>query len=543
MATPAYATDLTSGVIIEEMPNTTGWTLISSGGGGASSQTAPETDDYIQGANCTSRNPWSSSIRGMVYNSSQSITAGKAVYVWWKGDVAQTLAAEASGGVQILIGNLSTALKCFYVAGSDTYLLGGWRCAVIDPTTTPSTNLGSPDGTTSYFGARWNIPSSGPSKGYPFKIDAMRWGSYVTITAGEAADPATWAKLATYDATTSRRWGIATPTDTGAQVQGIINWGSAGTAVYSRDTSRAIVLLDTKGFTSTSFTQIVIQNASTDLEWDNISILALGTLNRGLISILNNAKAWLTNCTFTGLNTITDGGTSTKFDGSTFRGCNAVTAAGGSFLGSKFLVPTVAADAGALAWNLAINPDGYLDNSQFSKGTNAHHAIAFGTNTPTSITLRGLSFSGFNASDGQNDSVLLLPDKGSNQTWTINCIGTSGTVSYKKLRSGDTVNIVINPVTLGVTVKDLVTGSVLNGARVYVVAAAGGGLSEGTVLISDVTVAGGRLTDSRTYTQDQPITGWVRMASSAPYYKTGPIGGTVDSETGLEVLVQMVRDE
>ena len=103
MAAPAYATDLAN--IIEDMASSTGWTLISSGGGGANSFTVPETDDYIQGNNCISRNPWSSSIRGMLFNAATTIATDDAVYIWWKADVAQALATEASGGVQILIGS------------------------------------------------------------------------------------------------------------------------------------------------------------------------------------------------------------------------------------------------------------------------------------------------------------------------------------------------------------------------------------------------------------------------------------------------------
>ena len=67
MAAPSYTTDLVD--IITDPAATTGWTLISSGGGGASSFSVPETDDYIQGNQSISRNPWTSvSIRGMVYN-------------------------------------------------------------------------------------------------------------------------------------------------------------------------------------------------------------------------------------------------------------------------------------------------------------------------------------------------------------------------------------------------------------------------------------------------------------------------------------------
>jgi hypothetical protein len=452
MAAPSYATDLTS--ILADMASSTGWTLISSGGGGANSFTVPETDDYIQGSNCISRNPWSSSIRGMVYNSSQTFTSGQCLYIWWKADVAQSLAAEASGGVQILIGSGTGDLDCFYVAGSDTYLIGGWRVAVIDPTATPSTSIGTPSGTTSYFGVRWNVPSSGPSKGYPFKIDAFRRGrGTVTITNGDSSTPATWARLTTETDSGTNRYGMTQATDTGATLAGVVSWGSASTSCYSRDSGKAIVLLNTKGFVPTDHTQVLIQHASTDLEWDNISFLSLDTANRGLLSISNNAKAWLTNCSFSGLNTIDGGGSNTKFDGSTFRSCNAVTSIGGSYLGVNVLTPTVAADASAFVWNTTTDTDGKVDGSTFSIGTNAHHAIEF-SQYASSYTLRDCVFTGFNASDGNNDSALYFPDTGSDQDWTVNLNGCTGDISYKKARSGDTVTLVFDTRTLTIEVRD-----------------------------------------------------------------------------------------
>lgn len=442
MAVPAYATDLTD--ILLEMPSSTGWTLISSGGGGASSFSVPETDDYIQGANCISRNPWSTSIRGMLYNTTQTFAADSALYIWWKADIAAALDTIANGGIQILIGSSTADYRGWYVAGSDTYQLGGWRCAVIDPTTTPSVTVGAPTATRSFFGVRWNVPSTGPSKGFPFKIDAFRRGFGSSVTAGEVADPATWAKVAAHDANGTRRWGVASPTATGADVQGTVTWGGSA-LVYSRDANRTIVFTNTFAFTSANFTQVVIGHASTDLEWDNISFTALGTTNRGRIVINNNAKAWLTNCTFTDINTTADGGTNTKFNGSTWRRCNAVTAAGGSFLDCNFLVPTVAVNTSALVWNLATDLGGLVNGSTFTKGTNAHHAIELGLTSPTTISLTDVFFTGFNVANGQNDSAIHV--KRTTGTVTINISGGSSP-SYRT--DGATV-VLVSSTTLTLT--------------------------------------------------------------------------------------------
>lgn len=162
------------------------------------------------------------------------------------------------------------------------------------------------------------------------------------------------------------------------------------------------------------------------------------------------------------------------WDGGAVTNSGQIDASGAIFTNVKVLTSSVAADDGAVLWNNSGDPDGNLDGLEFTKGTNAHHAIEFGTSAPTTMTLRDIAFSTtFNASDGNNDSTLLFPDKGSDQTWTVNLVGCTGNVSYKKARAGDTVNIVNNPVTTLVTVLDATTGSPISGARVVVEVASG----------------------------------------------------------------------
>ena len=464
MAVPAYATDLTD--IIADMGATTGWTLISDGGGGANSLTAPETDDFIQGSNCISRNPWTSAnIRGMVYNAATTIASGDAVFIWWKADVAQALRTFANGGIQCLIGNLSTALKAYYVAGSDTYAIGGWRCSPIDPTQTQSTSIGSPSGVTDYFGVRWAIAASGPSKGFPYKIDAIRHGRDIEVTAGEVANPATWTALTAHTDATTRRWGIVQGTDTGAIMQGRVYWGTAAASVYSRDSNLTVLLADTLGFTSTSFTGLIIANASTDLVWTNITVASLDSLNRGTLEVLNNAAASFLSCTFADINTTADGGTNSVWDGSIWRRCNAVTFTGGSFVGASILESTVAANTSALVYNQALDPDTYLEGMTFTQGAAAHHAIEFGLTSPTAMTFRDMTFTNFDADASDGAALHILRTTG---TVTITLVGTS-TPTYKT--AGATVVFVTNPITATVTTVTA-SGTAVGSCRVFLYATA-----------------------------------------------------------------------
>jgi hypothetical protein len=63
------------------------------------------------------------------------------------------------------------------------------------------------------------------------------------------------------------------------------------------------------------------------------------------------------------------------------------------------------------------------------------------------------------------------------------------------------------------------------------------------VVLSGLTNAQGQLTMSRVFPNDQPITGWARKSSAAPYYKQGPISGSVDSGTGATLTALLIADE
>jgi len=456
MAVPAYATDLND-IFLN---GSAAWTLV---GGGR--QTAVETDDFIMGTSCWSHDPFSSGLEGGVFNSAETVATDDAVYVWIKCDVVATLSTHAAGGQRILIGNSATTLDSFYVLGSDDYQYGGWKCIPVDPTFTPSTTVGGGStGATNWFGAQWNVPSTGASKGYPMKVDAMRHGRQLEITAGEIANPASWDATAAYDSATARQWGICQPTATGAEIQGLIYWGTAAASVYSRDSNRTITIIDTE-WTSTDFTQILFAHASNDVEWDNVGLIALGTSNRGIIDVTaNGAVTWI-NSVIQDIDTTTMLAGST-FDGNTWIGCNEVDSGGGSLLGASILTPTVAANSYGLLWNVNADPNGSLDGMTFSKGTNAHHAITFGLDIPTTnITLTDCAFgTDFSATQGGTTGDETFHFLDTTGTITLNLVGCTGNKGYRT--EGVTVTIVDDPVTTQITVTNT-SDTPISGARVF----------------------------------------------------------------------------
>lgn len=98
-------------------------------------------------------------------------------------------------------------------------------------------------------------------------------------------------------------------------------------------------------------------------------------------------------------------------------------------------------------------------------------------------------------------------------------------------------------VTVSCMVKDASSLTVIEDARILLVAGPGGDLAEGTVILSDLTNSSGVLeTTSFLYTSDQPVTGRIRKSSPGDsLYKTQRIEGTITSN-GLSIVSLMVSD-
>jgi hypothetical protein len=179
----------------------------------------------------------------------------------------------------------------------------------------------------------------------------------------------------------------------------------------------------------------------------------------------------LDSCQFFNMGVFGFGGTGSEFLNCVWNGCDQITVNGGKLNGSKVLASIVAADDSAIVWNVATDPDGYLDGLTVSEGANAHHAIEFGTSSPTSMTIRGLNVgSDFAATNGQNNSTFYIAR--TSGTVTISCVGCSGNMTYKS--AGADVTIVQDPVTVKATVTNA-SGVAIENALVFIAAKDGTG--------------------------------------------------------------------
>lgn len=263
--------------------------------------------------------------------------------------------------------------------------------------------------------------------------------------------------------------------------KGLMSIGTATNAVDFRDSNVSILLDNTKNVTS-AFNAIEINNASSRVDWTNVGISALGTVSPGTLTVVNNCDVNFDSCSFANMGTFTFLSTSSVLS-CTFNNCGLITMGNADFDGSNILSSAVAADEGALYVNETISSPTTitdLDNMTFSKGTNAHHAIRFGTGVTANITLQNIEFTGWSGSTNDSNDSIFRFDATSGSI-NLNLVGctvdgspiTTGTATIDDA-AGITVTPVVDPVTTKFTVEDL-DGNPIENARVFTETADNGG--------------------------------------------------------------------
>lgn len=480
MAVSTYTTNLTD--IYAGAGSTSNWSAL---GGGASGLNA-ETDYYIQGTGMTSKNAFASARKGMIYNSgsdrASTIGTDGAVLMWVTHATPNSVDTIANGGITLLVGSSSSDYKHWYVGGGDTIEFMGWIIAAVNPSeTTDEADAGTPTAVEQYFGALFDLPSGGPTKGAPNAIDAIRVGRGDLIyELGTSTDPDASFDLAAADkGDETDRLGLIQERSGAFFMSGLHQLGSATNVVNFTDSNKTLFWNDHPAVTA-PFNTLEIQNASSTVDMTNIVWKALGTKSPGTWTTTDDATVNLTSCSFIGWGDFSFDSNTTVAT-STFLDCGQITVNEADMSTSTVEGYEGTADTAALIWNDAANPSGKLDDMNFTMGTALTHAIEFGTSSSTTINLDNVSFSGYGA-DASTSAALYFPDRGTDTVWTIN-LSNMTTPTYKKVRSGDTVNFV-QAVTIKFTAKDA-DGVAIENARVFVEADTGGNLpSDASVTIT-----------------------------------------------------------
>ncbi|MHA2062955.1 MAG: hypothetical protein ACXABY_01095 [Candidatus Thorarchaeota archaeon] len=465
MTAPSYTTDLTT---LSSASNTTGWAESSDGAYNDGGGPAAENDYLIQGACCVSES-LKTGTGSLIYNNGAGATlnSGDVFLAWVTYLAANAMASYAEGGLRLIVGSGIADFNAWYVGGADTIPYGGWKCIAVDPEVTPDDTVGTPSGTFQYFGTAACI-SGNVLKGNPHGTDALRYGRAEAIfTDGESASPATFAGFSAINDTQANRWGLLQAEGGGYLWQGLMSMGKSGSPVYFSDTGVSITINNPFKVAS-GFHRIEINDASSCIIWDAISFTALSSSHPGFLEMNANADFDILGCQFKDMGSFVFGSNASA-NNSIWRGCSQITACGMPFTNNQVLDYTGAACTAALVWPVDVDLDGKMDGTTFERGDAAHHAIELGTTSPSNLTIRSATFSGFAGSDEEDDAVFYV--KRTSGSVNIGAVGCTGIITYKS--DGAAVNIT-QGVSTQVTVQDAATACWLANARVLVEAAAGG---------------------------------------------------------------------
>jgi hypothetical protein len=597
MAAASYTTDLTT---LSTAQATTGWS--EPGTWLAGGTPTAETDYFINGTSCVSKTYNAAGLGGLVYTAGAGVTipTDGAFLCWQYFAAPNALANLANGGIRLIVGSSTTAFKSWYLGGSDTYQYGGWQNLAVSPTLTADATVGSPTATLLTFGWAANN-SNAVSKGNPFASGALRYGRCESrINGGDLANGyATFAGFAAQNDNTTNRWGLIQAVDGGYLWQGLMTLGYTS-AVDFRDSNTQIIVANTSKVTA-NFNRIEIRNASTRVDWTGISFLALGSVSKGRLEMVDNADVNIDACSFTNMDTFSFQSNATIND-SVFRRCGIVTLGGAAFDGCTFdrATGTTAVIGTPAQSELVVN------TSFVSDGTGYAMEI---TGTATTISMSGNNFAGYASVNGStgNEAIFVNIATG---TMTINIINGGTTPSIRT--AGATVNIVAGAV--NAKAKSVTeTGVAISNARVHLEAMAGGPFPAGAivtisnsgttatvthtahglltndkiiirgasldanngvfsitvtsanaytytmlsapgssptgsinatfVVLNGLTDVNGEITMSRVFPSDQPVTGQIRKSSGSPFYKNAALTGIVDNATGGTFTGVMISDD
>lgn len=530
MAAPSYTTDLTTIVDFDGTPSsptvaepTTGWT--------AGRSPTTDTDFPIQSTNHASLTMNTTGKAGILCTNASTFTwtSGDYLFGWIVWLAPGAIDSITNGGMAMLCGSSASAYKVYYIGGnsSGSYPYGGWQNFAVDPTMAYDEIFGSPS---DYYvvGAGANVVSA-VAKGNPLGFDVFRYGrGEFRIAGGESGNYATFSGMASTNDASSARWGLFQAVAGGYKFKGLMYFGYGSLTEFT-DSNKSIVIDDSK-YVQTDFNRIEIHNASSIITWANISITSLSTVSPGTLEVIDNATLNFDSCTFTDMSTFIFQSNS-AITNTTFRRCGQITSGGGTFTGSLVTASTVAVDTAALVWNVATDTNGYLDDTKYVKGTNAHHAIELGISSPTTVTLSGITYTGFSVSNNQNDSTILVSR--TSGVVTINITGGGDTPTYKS--AGATV-VINNSVAVSVIVKDT-AGYIIENVRVGIYVTA-----DDTEILNALTNASGVVGTSYDYLSDTDIYIRARKASSGDtkyidYSSTGTI-----TSTGLSATITLIED-
>ena len=508
--------------------------------------------------------------------------SGQLIYVWGNFLAASLLNTQAANGFGICLSSgtpTASNYSLFTYYGSDNYA-GGWVRMILDPTKTRSGGAGTLNTSNiTHIGVFADVGGT-TARFDNLILDACDVGNGLIITGTSTLG--LFNELLTNEAT--QRYGVVrslNDSNSAVEIAGTLTLGDtsatastitdedskifAAEPIYYQgaevnavpNTFAAINVVGGSGTNSLSLGQPV----STTGGRNGISIVGNDSYTFGIDFSDGNVETgnWY-GCSFQNLTgSLTFDAASHNFKGNSISGCAGFTFVTGSeavdcafvnsaqitLSGTAALTSCVITESSAASAVTTTELEN-LSNCSFTKGATGHAveltSIGDGSmNWDCSLSGYDTGSTGSPITPTSTGDEAIFVNVGSG-TLTIN---VQDGASIPSIRSaGATVNVVAGQRTFTITVKDIDTDAALQNARVYVTAAAGGGLAEGTVIIDKVlTNASGQVSDTRSYSGNQPYVGNIRLASLGTYYKATSISGTISSSADTSINVSLIPDD
>lgn len=451
-------------------------------------------DPFVQGSACIGLKATGSAVNELYtttitsgpYNfSSGGGQFGYHIIVWLnsKSPIAATL------GFQVVVGN-GTSRGRWYVqpanytggfvprvintaAAFDIIAAGSWTTGGNPGQLSSVTQVGGAvEPTVSIMGSFNNIG-----------IDQFTIGLGVRVDGGTSGTPNTFETVRAADQDTNI-WGWWRATNGSYVGRGKLYIGPASgsaTSVFT-DSSFSTTFADER--VAVGFYEINTRGAGTSVDWSIGNISAANptnarwslTVQSDTLSFSDTAGVWR------GADVISLNSAST-LTGTSLIDCSRLTQNGATLSGCTIINANTTTSS---AFILSDNP-GLISDSFFTFSSGHAIEIAPTGAGPFSFNLSNCQFSGYAASDGStgNETIYINPAT-SSANITLNIVDGGSTPSIR-LASGytGTFTLVVSPVTLTITAKDITTLSTISSARVLVLADAGGSLpSQATVTIT-----------------------------------------------------------
>lgn len=494
MAAPSYTTDLTTLAIGSITVDGGSWDESSDAGWDDAGAMVDDGNLYYNGSACVSAQFTKDGVGTIMYEHTAAITVPTdgAVLIHHLWAAPPALGLLVDGGVRVIVGNGLGVFKAWKASGRDAAPApkGGWYQYAIDPSLTEDYLVGTVASPYDTFGIA--VSATAQARGNPNACNAIRYGRCEAVyTLGESATPAVFSGFAALDNATSAKWGLLQDVEGGYKCQGLMSFGTSGTAVYFKDANTNITIENTINV-SANFNKIEINNAGSYFEWNAVSISALGTVSKGRFEVVDNADVNKTSCTFTDMDSFIYQSNSTILS-TIHRRCGLITQGGATMTAG-----TVDQPSGTVGIS-ASNLNAITKYNFNSAGTG--HAVDLGTVSSNTSLSWDNTDTGYTAASSGNETIVVSVDNG--VTLTINVAGGASTPSVYNTGTG-TVDVVSGLVSFSFSVEDQ-DGNAMTGYEWRLYDNQGVSGEYGTELDGEEVAGASSQTYSYTYTADDGI--------------------------------------